>query len=94
MSFKKLIRQGLIASNINIKKTLNYLNPYSPNVTFLYPRKTPENLWFSDVFRVYRNVTLGEYGLMSISDVKDDGNKVTVEVLFQMLQNILRFKYS
>ena len=33
------------------------VNPYSPNVTFLY------HLRFSDVFRGYRNVTLGEYGL-------------------------------
>ena len=40
-----------------------WLNPYSPNVTFLYPLKTLENLRFSDVFRGYRNVTLGEYGL-------------------------------
>ena len=41
-----------------------YLNPYSPNVTFLYPLKTSENQRFSDVFRGYRNVTLGEYGLI------------------------------
>ena len=27
-------------------------------VTFLYPLKTSENLWFSDVFRGYRNMTL------------------------------------
>ena len=38
-------------------------NPYSPNVTFLYPLKTSENLRFSDVFRGYRKVTLGEYEL-------------------------------
>ena len=40
-----------------------YLNPYSPNVTFLYHLKTSENRRFSDVFRGNRNVTLGEYGL-------------------------------
>ena len=28
------------------------------NVPFLYPLKTPENFWFSDVFRGYRNGTL------------------------------------
>ena len=39
------------------------VNPYSPNVTFLYPIKTSENLIFSAVFRGYRNVTFGEYGL-------------------------------
>ena len=27
--------------------------------------KTPENLRFSDVFRGYRNVTLGEHGLIN-----------------------------
>ena len=42
---------------------LSHFNPYSPNVTFLYPLKMSENRRFSDVFRVYRNVTLGEYGL-------------------------------
>ena len=39
------------------------LNPYSPNVTFLYPLKTSQNRMFSDVFRGHRNVTLEEYGL-------------------------------
>ena len=34
------------------------LNPFQSSVTFLYPLKTSENLWFSDVFRGYRNVTL------------------------------------
>ena len=39
------------------KTALNALfNPYSPNVTFLYPLKTSENLRFSDVFMGYRNV--------------------------------------
>ena len=40
-----------------------YINPYSPNVTFLHPLKTSENRRFSDIFRGYRNVTLREYGL-------------------------------
>ena len=43
------------------------INPYSPSVTFRYPQKTSENLRFSDVFRGYRNVTLGEYGLIQKS---------------------------
>ena len=42
------------------------IKPYSPNVTFLHPLKTSENRRFSDVFRGYRNVTLGEYGLISL----------------------------
>ena len=31
----------------------NVLNPFSTNVALLYPLKTSENLWFSDVFRGY-----------------------------------------
>ena len=27
------------------------INPFLPNVPFLIPLKTSENLWFSDVFR-------------------------------------------
>ena len=46
---------------------LTHLNLYSPNVTFLYPLKTSENGRFSDVFRGYGNVTLGEYGLTQFS---------------------------
>ena len=41
----------------------HWVNPYSPNVTFLYPLKTSENRRFSDIFRGYRNVTLEEYEL-------------------------------
>ena len=44
-------------------KTWWLINPYSPNITFMYPLKTSENLWFSGVFMGYKNVTLGEYGL-------------------------------
>ena len=35
------------------------VNPYPPNVTFLYLLKTSE--------KGYRNVTLGEYGLNNMS---------------------------
>ena len=37
---------------------ISTIKPFKSNVAFLYPLKTPENLWFSDVFRGYRNVTL------------------------------------
>ena len=47
----------------NFLQTRAHFNPYSLNVTFLYPLKTSEKLWLSDIFRRYRNVTLGEYGL-------------------------------
>ena len=52
-------------------KAFFILNPYSLNVTFLYPLKTSENLWFSDVFRGCRNVTLGEYGLTYLNYCPD-----------------------
>ena len=34
------------------------INPILANDSFIYPLKTLENLWFSDVFRGYRNKTL------------------------------------
>ena len=30
-----------------------FLNPFQANVSFLYPLKIPESLWFSNVFREY-----------------------------------------
>ena len=50
--------------------SLKWVNSYSPNVTFLYLLKTSENRRFSDVFRGYRNVTLGEWGLTWPKQVK------------------------
>ena len=34
------------------------LNPFQVKIQFLYPLQSSENLWFSDVFRGYRNRTL------------------------------------
>ena len=48
---------------MNTKNRIMSINPLESNVTFLYPLKTSENLWFSDVFRGYRNVTLDSNGL-------------------------------
>ena len=56
-----LKENSLKCVNVDIK-----LKPYSPNVIFLYPLKKLDNLWFS-VFRGYRNVTLGEYGLIWVN---------------------------
>ena len=47
-------------------KLVNSLNSFQSSVTFLYPLKTSENLWFSDVFRC-TEVTLGEYGLSQMT---------------------------
>ena len=41
-----------------------YPNLFQVNVVFLYPLKTSENLWFSDVFRGYRKGTLTWNGLI------------------------------
>ena len=53
-----------ILSHLHFSLVTVRLWSHSPNVTFLYPLKTSENLRrLSDVFRGYRKVTLGEYGL-------------------------------
>ena len=44
---------------------LNYFNPFSLNVPFLYPMKTSENRRCSDVFRGYRSRALIENWLMT-----------------------------
>ena len=36
-----------------------FINPFVPNVPFLYPLKTSENLWFSNVFRGYQKRSVG-----------------------------------
>ena len=41
-----------------------FFNPLMANVSVLYPLKTPENLWFSGVFRGYKMVTSARNGLM------------------------------
>ena len=38
------------------------LNPFHASISFLYPLKTSEKLWFSNVFRGYRNETLTRNG--------------------------------
>ena len=39
------------------------INPFLANVPILYHLKTPENLWFSGVFRGYKMGTLARNGL-------------------------------
>ena len=38
---------------VYIMKIYKIFNPFEPNVPFLYLPETPENHWFSDVFRGY-----------------------------------------
>ena len=52
---------------------LRHINPFLANVPALYPLKTPENIWFSGVFRGYKMGKLTSNGLkasgkMLISD--------------------------
>ena len=34
-----------------LKKLKTFINPFQANVPILYPLKSPENLWFSGVFK-------------------------------------------
>ena len=43
--------------------TCYFINPFNVNVLFLHPLKTPEYLWFSEVFRGYRIRKLAWKGL-------------------------------
>ena len=43
------------------------INPFWPNVPFLYPVKISENQRFSNIFRGYRNGTVGQNGLITMS---------------------------
>ena len=75
--FLKAFEDSMNYINKSISKLCSghYLfNPYSPNVTFLYPLQTSENPRFSDVFREYRNVTLEEYGLKPPTKTNNKSN--------------------
>ena len=43
------------------------LNPFHATGLFLYPLKTSEKLWFSDIFRVYRKRPMAWNGLMPVT---------------------------
>ena len=42
------------------------VNSFLSSIPILYPRKTPENIWFSSVFRGYKMATLAKNGLMKL----------------------------
>ena len=56
-------RQFRVFLNGNSSKQCT-INPFHANGLFLYPLETLENLWFSDVFRGYRNGPVAYNGLM------------------------------
>ena len=49
---------------IKANKTLLVLNPFYAIGLFLYSLKTSKNLWFSDVFRGYRKISVTRNGLI------------------------------
>ena len=59
---------------INIAPSIGYhcINPFWANVPILHPLKTPENLWFSGVFRGCRMGTLVRNGLSFITLAKSE----------------------
>ena len=40
--------------DVRLNQIKNLINPFYATGLFLYPRKTSENLWFSDVFKGYK----------------------------------------
>ena len=48
--------------------SLNIINSFLINVPIFYPLKTPENPWFSGVYRRYRMGTLAKNGLKLLCD--------------------------
>ena len=58
-------------------KILVGINPFHATGLFLCPLKTSENLWFSDVFRVYRKRPVASNGLMSLLLIADSFNQIS-----------------
>ena len=53
-----LISLIISISQFHETSRIRLFNPFLANVPILYPLKTPENLWFSGVFRGYKMGTL------------------------------------
>ena len=64
LKFFQVILFRLLLNTVNIKSSINgihliiSINPFLANAPILHPLKTPENLWFSAVFRGYKMRTL------------------------------------
>ena len=57
------------------EKLIIRFNLFHVNVPFIYHLKKSENLWFSDIFRGYRNSTFAWIGLIRlISEAKFANN--------------------
>ena len=72
--YEKIVKIKIISKKQNQLPEVFYkksvLNPFLANVPILYPLKTPENLWFSEVFRGYKMGTLARNGLRSASGLQ------------------------
>ena len=58
------------------------VNPFHSASHFLYPLKTSENLWFSNVFRGYRKRPVAWFGLMMIKSNRASLNQVKLDVFW------------
>ena len=63
----------------------NFINPFQVNVSFICP---PENVWFSDVSRGYRNGALAWNGLLMVPNNNDPGLCFPIPIL-----KMLRYSY-
>ena len=48
----------VLNKRLEIDNNQHFITLFHANVPFLHPLKTPENLWFSHVFREYKNRAL------------------------------------
>ena len=53
------------------------INRFLANVLILYPLKTPENLWFSGVFRGYKMGALARNRLTNVVAIHDEADNIT-----------------
>ena len=70
-----------------------YISSFHANAPFLYPLKTSENIWFSDVFREYRNETLAWNGLIQKA-FSGWYRKIFTETFGEKLKTFYKYIYS
>ena len=69
------------------------ITPFNGNVPLLYPSKMSENVWFFDVFRRYRCVTLVRNGLSYHTESKSEHKSSHLEVFCKtvFLKNFTKY---
>ena len=63
---------GIKVIKLGFKKVMKNVNPLLPSAAFLYPLRTSECNWFSDVFQWYKKATLGGNGLKTMFKNTDE----------------------